>query len=393
MDRYYSVFQLIKASIWGSDAGNVTEKDYEVMKNHAILSLPAELLRTHCETEELHAKWKKAVLQQVAYNTICKNIQDNLPIMVPYVVLKGTTAAQYYPYPQFRTMGDIDIMTRHEDYDTACDSLVQNGYIETTKNEEFGRHRTFEKNHISVEVHSFFAMLNDPDGAAYLDNIIIENINPTHVLPDAINGLVLLEHINQHLEQGLGLRQIIDWMMFVDKCLLDEEIWEKFEIMVDRIGLKILAIVTTRMCEIYLGLSSHKWSKNTNETLCERLMIYIMSCGNFGQNNTGSNSAGINILSYARNVKSALHLLHERGMVNWRLARKYKILKPFASIYQMGRYIKNGLGRKNAAESLKLEYDMALQKVALLDALGVKQKSKGLAIYKDGKYTITYKMP
>ena len=44
------------------------------------------------------------------------------------VILKGTSAAQYYPYPEYRTMGDIDIMTRREDYDIACKQLMDNGY-------------------------------------------------------------------------------------------------------------------------------------------------------------------------------------------------------------------------------------------------------------------------
>ena len=80
----------------------------------------------------------------------------------------------------------------------------------------------FFKNGVSVEIHRFFASLNDPNHAKLLDDQIIENINSSHVLPDKVNGLVLLEHISQHLESGLGLRQIIDWMMFVNQCLPDE---------------------------------------------------------------------------------------------------------------------------------------------------------------------------
>ena len=45
------------------------------------------------------------------------------------------------------------------------------------------------------------------------------------MFPPLENGLVLLGHINQHLEEGLGLRQILDWALYVDKAL-DDDAWE-----------------------------------------------------------------------------------------------------------------------------------------------------------------------
>ena len=123
----------------------------------------------------------------------------------------------------------------------------------------FERETGFIKNDIIVELHRSFAKLNNADHARYLDDLIITNINPTHELPDPVNGLVILEHISQHLVNGLGLRQIIDWMMFTDKCLPDEK-WPEFREMAQKTGMEKLAVVVTRMCEIYLGLPCRNWS-------------------------------------------------------------------------------------------------------------------------------------
>lgn len=389
------LFQVMRASLWGTlpPVEMITENVFQELQNHALVALPAPILSTLQMSDELRKSWETAIYQQISYQAKSRYAQRNLRLDVPYVILKGTSATQYYPHPECRILGDIDVMTRHEDYETACKELLQSGYTENTSKaeEDFGRHRGFYKNSIEVEVHSFFALRNDPVQAEYLDKLIIENINPSHVLPDLINGLVLLAHIDQHMESGLGLRHIIDWMMFVDKCLPDEK-WREFRPMAQNIGLEKLAVITTRLCEIYLGLSIHNWCKNADPELCKKLMDYVMASGNFGTKRL-EDGPGTNLLTYARTPESVFRLLQERGLVNWKAAKRYMFLRPFAWIYQVVRYFRSGFGREEAIGKLKAEFGEANDRVELFDALGVKQTSKGLAVYKDGRYIKTYKRP
>ena len=44
------------------------------------------------------------------------------------------------------------------------------------------------------------------------------------MLPRLANGLVLLAHMRSHIRVGLGLRQMIDWMMYVEREL-DDAFW------------------------------------------------------------------------------------------------------------------------------------------------------------------------
>ena len=377
-----NVIKIIQAAFWNTCKGRADKDVFEVLIKHSIEVLPASILSQLEMPSDLKNEWTKRILRQIVYNTHCKHIQNDLPITVPYVILKGTSAAQYYPHPEYRTLGDIDIMTSREDFDQAYKELVDNGYVVT---KELEREIGFLKEGVMVELHRYFASLNDPQKAKYMDDLIIENINPSHILPDTINGLVLIEHINQHLERGLGLRQIIDWMMFVDKCLPNDK-WQLFRDHAEKIGMENLAVVITRMCEIYLGLPPRQWCSNANEKLCEQLMGYIMACGNFGNVRAETISIGENVFYWGRTPKALFVLLQERGMANWKAAQKISFCKPFAWIYQLGRYLVEGLKRDEASSKLKREYSLAKQRNRMFEELGVRQVSKRLAVYRDGKY-------
>lgn len=379
-----NLFRILKVSIWEcrEDSLDISKDDFEEMKKHAIAALPASILPKLSLPNELCSEWKLVILQQVAYYAKCRHAESNLPLTIPYVILKGTSAAQYYPHPEYRTMGDIDIMTSHENFGTAYQQLLDDGYIIVS---EHDREIGFQKNGIIVELHRSFASLSEPEQAEYFDNLIIDNITSNHILPDAINGLVLIEHIYKHLRGGLGLRQIIDWMLFVDKCLPDGK-WPEFQKMVSAVELDKFTIAATRMCEMYLGLPKRKWCAAADEEICRQLMEYVIGNGNFGNKRTDDSSITESVIAYARTPGATFRLLQKQGLVNWKAAQKYKLLRPIAWIYQAGRYVIKGIRRDDAFAKLKTEYDVARKRVAMFDSLGVSKSSEGHAIYKDGEY-------
>ena len=376
------LLNLLRFSIWGSGSFKVDNNTYEELKLHTVAAIPAPVLEKLDIPSDLYSKWKALILQTVSRYCKCEYLEKSIPITVPYVILKGTSAAQYYECPQYRVMGDIDIMTSHQHFDIAYEQLLNNGY-KCVK--ELDREYGLVKNGIMIELHRYYASLNDPIQAKYLDDLIIDNIGSTHFLPDMINGIVLLEHINQHLENGIGLRQIIDWMMFVNKCLPDEK-WSEFYPLACNIGLDKLAITVTRMCEIYLGLPSREWCASANLKLCEELIEYILSCGNFGVKWTHESGLGEKVLTHVDSPKAAIILLQQKGLINWHVANKFPVLRPFAWIYQLGKYFSIGIKRNNPFTKLFIELRNARKIKRMFDELGIKQSSKGLAIYKNGEY-------
>ncbi len=377
--KQINVFELIKLSLWGEGKPTVDYSVYQEMKSQAIAALPASVLSSFNLSPALMNEWRSTIYQQIVFFENNIYVQSHLPIDVPYAILKGSSAAQYYPHPEYRTMGDIDIITRREDHISCCESLLKNGWLETTSEYDLerGRHRSFEKENIIVEVHAFFASMNEVEKAKALDDIIIGNITDSHILPDLVNGLVLIDHVNQHMEEGIGLRQIIDWMMFVDKCLTDDK-WAEFEIMAVRTGLKELAVTTTRMCELYLGLPTHKWCMDVDEKVSRNLMEYVMKCGNFGAKLNPTDTFYVNGLYQLRHPFMVIRGLQEKGRENLVVA-KNPILRPFAWILEGGRRIAkmpNLLGKYQNAKKINI----------LFKSLGVARSTEGLVFYKNGQY-------
>ena len=389
MNDYCAVFEIIKASLWGQELTEpVTEEAFAEMQKQAIAALPAAVLSRLPMTEELKSEWKKAVYEQVTYNVSYRRLQASLPITVPYAVLKGSSAAKYYPNPLYRTMGDIDIITRREDFEAACGMLAQDGFEEVTGDKEraAGRHRLFSKDGFVIEAHAYYAYQNDPEKARMIDDLVIDGIMPSHELPDDVNGIVLIEHINQHMEDGLGLRQVIDWMMYVDKCLPDEK-WPAFQTLTEKTGHVKLAIAVARMCEIYLGLPERKWSAGADTAVCAQLMEYIMSSGNFGRKKTSDSRASANFFTNMRSIGGAVRLLQGRGLITWRAAQKHRVLRPFAWLYQAGRYVKKGMSRSEPLRRVRDEQRTADERNRLFDALEVSREEKGIVRFRNGKYS------
>ena len=192
---------------------------------------------------------------------------------------------------------------------------------------------------------------------------------PFPMLPPLANGLVLLDHMKKHLRSGLGLRQAIDWMMYVDK-VLDNEKWEKsFKGIVEELNLVKLAITVTRMCQIYLGLSEQiTWCQGADEKLCKRLMNIILSSGNFGKKQDFGTKVE-SVLVKARR-ESFFRYLQESGQKNWTAFKRHRWLSPFCWIYQIYYLIKCGIGTKRGFK-LFLDIKRSQERYDLLKELHI----------------------
>ena len=165
---------------------------------------------------------------------------------------------------------------------------------------------------------------------------------------------MLLEHISLHLEEGLGLRQILDWMLYADK-VLDDQLWQDaFAPLLRELGLETLALTVTRMCQMYLGLRTDiTWCAGADEMLCQYLMEYIFKQGNFGRKlQRGANRAVI-VLDATKDLRTLFRILQYEGCKNWKAVSRFPILKPFAWLYQLLRYFIKGLRTKNPLAFLR----------------------------------------
>ena len=153
------------------------------------------------------------------------------------------------------------------------------------------------------------------------------------ILPWKQNGMELLWHIKQHLYNVLGLRQLIDWMMFADHNLDDERYNEYAEDM-RKCGLLRLAIHVTRLCQLHLGLREEgiSWCRKADESLCEELLAFVMEQGNFGIKG-GNKDKVSKVFSKYTDPVLFISQLQEVGAREWKLLKKLPCLKPMAWMY------------------------------------------------------------
>ena len=368
-------------------------------QSELLASLAASLFGS-AETVSLSPEAKEEALAQAVYPLVCQDlttiqfVSNNVQIAwqqqelthvlqaegLPFVTLKGLAASMYYPEPLARTLGDIDIIVAPRDFSRACSLLLADGYTTTDSLEGNERHVHFEKDGILVELHRRYAVLNSQKANDLLDAWIFEAIPQADtasvdewrfpVLPEPLNGLTLLAHISQHLEEGLGLRQLIDWVVYVSRELPDEK-WPAVQTMTDRLGLTDLARFTARFGQLYLGLPEehHQWCMGVDDTLCEALADYAFECGNFGHKAGASNTVAM-VVSHGAGFRAFFRNLQQRGEANWKAYQRHHALRPFCWIYQGFRYARLGLKRENALLNLKKDYAAGKERNALMKALG-----------------------
>ncbi len=337
-------------AIWGLIASEIPEGTFDDLATvkYAFLS---RFLRYCYAEEEL------------------KKVLDSASI--PFVILKGNSAALYYDDPSLRAMGDIDFLVSLDDFTRVKTILVEAGFDELKENE---RHVEFKKDRYIFELHYHYS--SDVNIEEYLSwglkNRLIATIEEHDfpMLPALANGLVLLDHMRRHLKSGLGLRQVIDWMMFVN-AQMDDEFWEKeFAPVACEKGMGKLAITATRMCQIYLGLPmSITWCQTADEKLCERLLECLLVSGNFGRKN--GQGFLVEYIGMKINRKGLLRWLQYAGEHNWDAYHKHRWLKPFCWAYQVFRYINQAVKTGRSKAQIGNDLERSKQRYELLKELEI----------------------
>ena len=413
MDNLQStIFNLINGALHVDDASlkeklseevaEYNEKDWddltEELTNQSVLGVPLEYMINNVPApKELKDHWTVIVYSQVAQWTKLMEAQNDLIKLmqendIELSIIKGSAAAMNYPKPDYRMMGDVDFFVKAENFEKTYELLLQNGYklagdetiAQMHVEKEKYHHIELEKNGVTFELHRRMSdTVQGKELDQMIENLIMEGMNHIEMakvgayefpmFEKKLNGLIILRHIIQHIgeDKSVGLRHVIDWMTFVEKKV-DDQFWsEEFEEYLDKVKLKDTAKVFARMAQIYLGMSDQiSWCKDADDTLCQRWMEQIMESGNFGMKKTDADQ-GASVLYKNKNIFTMIGSLQGLGMQHWEAARKHKILRPLAWAYQVGRYARKGLGRKNPVKSLKQDMDKSNYKKEMLKGLKI----------------------
>ena len=394
LDHIPQFLALLRAAIWGTDYSAPPETDWmairQELKHHAIQNLPVDLL---VQADPAHQmQYIQASAKACTHWYKLMGVQHRLTTLlqdagIRCATIKGAAADIYYRQPLYRNMGDIDILVRPQDFHKTVDLLRATGY--QLHDDRNPRHTEFIMDGIHIEVHRHFATLSQADRANRLDSMLFDALDSVvpramegytfFMLPEKENGIVLIEHINSHMESGLGLRQIIDWMLYVDHYLDDTAWFGGFQQAVSAVGLEKLAVTVTRMCQLYLGLRKDiTWCQFAEEDLCHRLLMHTLQQGNFGRKQDRRSNGTLSVLNALDSDLNFFQLLQRHGCYNWKALQRYPWLKPFAWLYQLCRYIRKGLRGKHPLQAFFRTLKRKSKNTDLLCQLEVQRKDHTL---------------
>lgn len=222
----------------------------------------------------LHSAFLQAVYRDSQMDNIGQKLREKLTeAEIPHVFLKGAVLKQDYPVPALRTMCDMDILVRTEDfYKIATVSESIGGKLGHSD----GNHRNYSfPGGVTVEFHPNLIHHDVPVGT---------QINPGWQYADANDPSKLTEegfylnticHLANHfVAGGVGVRFVLD--VWVNRHLRKPEADPNIvESELERFGLLDFARKIEALAEMWFG-------EGESTPLLEELGEYILSSGSHG---------------------------------------------------------------------------------------------------------------
>lgn len=373
---------------------NLFGREYELPENTDAAALLDECSRQSVAAVALNDLTlpEDAPRIQLLYQTVVNNnaVYNDHALLhklmeknrIPYVVLKGAASAFYYPDPLLRTMGDVDFLVKPEDMDRAAALLLSEGYTE--EGQGGGLHRSFRRGKIHLELHRRFAEAINPEIdrriGAYLAPIIdnaqlVTTGFCTCRIPDPFcHGLVLLLHMQRHmLFEGLGLRHLCDWAVFVNS-FRENEFAALFREKLEAVGLWKYAQAVSLASHLGLGLPYAAFMGDDRAT-AEELLRDILTSGNFGANDPGRVNERYFLVrrsvvgKESGSLGAFCHQVNASIVSHWPRAKENALLRLLGWVYfPFYRLALRMAGKRNAL-SLAKSYKKSASRKSLYDKL------------------------
>ena len=210
-------------------------------------------------------------------------------------ILKGQGVARYYPNPLHRIPGDIDVWP-----DKSPQEIRKYGLCKFPNGEFRNHHIDFPiMEDTEVELHfqpgymynpitnnRFLRFCRKHRKACATNNVQLEGTDQKiAVTTDSFNRVYILQHIMRHfLEEGIGLRQLMDYCMILRKGMTEKEKEETIKEL-EQLNMKGFAQAVMYVLKIVFVLEEHYLLLNPDSVKGEILLEEIWKGGNFGHHN------------------------------------------------------------------------------------------------------------
>lgn len=313
MKQYEEVFfSVLRAALWKTPV-EIPEgfaewgKVMKLAKAQALTGLVGDVLLTTPEIRNtLAPKFVTKLLEIPLENMGTHSLLNNTLILVVTelrkhgidpVLLKGQGIARYYPVPELRQCGDIDIYVGVENYEKSYQALAPIATeIDSKSALQIGKHFHLQVGAITVEVHRYATTTSFPKQNKILQAYASEGLTSglrtfdfagtsVNVPADNFNVFFIFYHLWRHfMSGGIGLRQFCDLMLLL-RSVRDSLSHDYLERILNDMRLMEPWQVFGCLMVDYLGASPEDipfYDSKKNQKV-EHVLKHIFKEGNFGK--------------------------------------------------------------------------------------------------------------
>lgn len=232
-------------------------------------------------------------LKQEQKNCVCSLLSRN---GIDHVLLKGAVVRNYYPVPELRTFGDIDLIIRPQDRRKSHELMLAEGFEVVT---DWEPTYAYKKSISEVELHTELLdtdLSGRANSRAFFRNTMWNHVIQTgpheyRFTPD-YHFLFLLTHIAKHISgSGAGIRMFLDLALMLRwETSLN---WEWLEEKLKELGLWRLASHTFLLLERCFDCKVPLEAEKISREEYERFVYYVMEAGIFGFENRDSGAVAL----------------------------------------------------------------------------------------------------
>ena len=299
--------KIISDYIHQRETESVSNLDWEAEWEYSHSNQLDGIVFTQCKKfipKEYQERFSDALSLTVYYNQnrfiITKSLMKQFEsIGLNAFLVKGPVIAEFYPNPQLRTMGDIDILVSERD--KAHEVMLKNGF--KCKGLNLDYEYGYVKNNIEYELHNRLLYDNPVNNAkiqGYFDDYKSHVIEDK--LDDSFHFVFVLCHLRTHfMNQGVGFRQFLDIAMLANNNKnLD---WDRIKKDLQSIDLFEFAQSVFAYLNKWFEIESPFELPEISESDYEKSTVYIFNNGLFGFHNEDNDR--FMAANRARNAKSA----------------------------------------------------------------------------------------
>lgn len=275
------VFLLLRAAIaevdedspFTSHLSSLTSKDwwslFRLMQQNHVAALTADAMTNLDVPREVKIPWLAECEKAVRWHRYQQEVQqDIIDTMqkhgIETLVLKGTHLSQYYPQPDLREFGDLDLYfyDRHDEADRVAREVLK---VEVSN--EAHHHSKYNYRGVTVESHYDFLNTHYPPSNRRFETLLKEQApSPTFEV------LFLLRHMAGHFAASrITLRDLVDWVLTY-KTLKEKVDWSLVNKTIEDFGMTDFVAALNAISENRLG--TQPLSHSVTHPLIEHDLVY-----------------------------------------------------------------------------------------------------------------------